>query len=105
MKSFQRIGLWYLIIYFTDINCISKIDMNNESNKIVEKNNNNDNNNISKHYDNNNLYLNSWEKNENFFWCCDSIIGITLVRICMFSLFSLLLLFFYCYVLLLLFCF
>ena len=112
MKSFQRIGLWYLIVYFTDNNCIRKIDMNNKSNKYVENNNNN-NNNISKNYDNNNLNLDldpdSWEKDEDF-WYCGSIIGTTLVRRCMFSFsffyyyyFFIVVLFFYCYILLLLF--
>ena len=90
MKSFQRIGLWYLIIYFIDINCMHMIDVNNKSNKYVKNNNN-----ISKNYDNKNLSLNSWEKDEDVWWC-ESIVGTTLVQRCMFSFLpiSLLLLFF-----------
>ena len=83
MESFQRIGFWYLIIHFIDINCFLKIDVNNKSDKYVENNNNN---NISQNYDTNIVFLDSWEKDEDF-WCCESIIDTILVRICMFSFF------------------
>ena len=61
MKSFQRIGLWYLLIYFIEINCIRKIDVNNKNNnKNVENNNN-----ISKNFYNNNLKSNINENDIN----------------------------------------
>ena len=82
MKLFQRIGLWYLIIYFIGIICKRKIDMNNESNKSVENNINN----IPKNHANSNPHLDSWEKDEDF-WNRENIMSTTLVRRCMFFLY------------------
>ena len=46
MGLFQRIGLWYLIVYLIGANCVSDIDKNKQRNGSI------DNNNISKNHRN-----------------------------------------------------
>ena len=55
MELFQRIGLWYLIIYLIGIDCIHKVGVNDKGNGYVENNNNN--NNTPKNYVNNDLMI------------------------------------------------
>ena len=55
MALIQRIGLWHLIIYLIGIDCTSKVGGNKKGNGNIESNNNN--NNISRNYGNNDLMI------------------------------------------------